>query len=86
MIVWEKPTGCKKAIYLRDAILPSVPDVERLRDYLVGDGTPMKSKKPTPLEKEVKRLHSCGKAPEIIAIRLGIKMSKILPIIAESVA
>lgn len=45
----------------------------------------MKHKRPTetPFEKEVKRLHARGKAPEIIAIRLGVKLSKILPLIVS---
>ncbi len=37
---------------------------------------------PTPREKEVWRLSSHGKAPEIIAIRLGMKLSKVLLILA----
>lgn len=39
-------------------------------------------KKETPFEKEVKRLHAIGKSADVIAIRLGVKMSRILPIIA----
>ncbi|MEI6537131.1 MAG: hypothetical protein WCN98_17450 [Verrucomicrobiaceae bacterium] len=44
----------------------------------------MKTKKrtETPFEKEVRRLHAIGKSPDIIAIRLGAKMSKIMPLIA----
>ena len=39
----------------------------------------MKTKNaPTPLEKEVHRLHARGKTPDLIAIRLGVKMSKVL--------
>jgi hypothetical protein len=47
--------------------------------------TPMKSAKKTetPFEKEVRRLHANGKSPEIIAIRMGAKLSKILPLIAR---
>lgn len=37
----------------------------------------------SPFEREVKRLHAIGKAPEIIAIRMGAKLSKILPLIAN---
>lgn len=37
---------------------------------------------PSPLEKEVQRLHANGKASDIIAIRLGMKMSKVLSVIA----
>lgn len=36
------------------------------------------SSNPTPREKEVWRLSAQGKTPEIIAIRLGMKMSKVL--------
>ena len=45
----------------------------------------MKSKKRTvtPFEKEVKRLHAIGKTPEIIAIRLGAKLSRVLPLITN---
>lgn len=45
----------------------------------------MKSKKrtETPFEKEVRRLHANGKSPEIIAIRLRAKLSKVLPLIAN---
>ena len=46
----------------------------------------MKPHRITPAEKEVKRLHAIGKAPDIIAIRLGMKMSRVLSIIAEPVA
>lgn len=42
----------------------------------------MKPRRLTPSEKEVKRLHASGKSPEIIAIRLGMKVSKVLSIIA----
>ena len=43
----------------------------------------MKTKRATesPFEKEVKRLHAIGKAPDIIAIRLGVKLSKVLMLI-----
>ena len=34
-----------------------------------------------PIEKEVHRLHLAGKAPDTIAIRVGMKMSKILSIL-----
>ncbi len=40
-------------------------------------------KKETPFEKEVKRLHAIGKSADVIAIRLGVKMSRILPIISN---
>jgi hypothetical protein len=42
-----------------------------------------KKKPDTPFEKEVRRLHANGKAPEIIAIRLGAKLSRILPLLAR---
>jgi DNA-binding CsgD family transcriptional regulator len=47
----------------------------------------MKPKKrtETPFEREVKRLHAIGKAPEIIAIRLGAKLSRVLPLITNPV-
>lgn len=45
----------------------------------------MKPHRLTPSEKEVKRLHAIGKAPDIIAIRLGMKISRVLSIIAEPV-
>lgn len=45
----------------------------------------MKPHRTTPSEKEVKRLHANGKAPDIIAIRLGMKISKVLSIIAAPV-
>jgi DNA-binding CsgD family transcriptional regulator len=38
----------------------------------------------SPLEKEVKRLHAIGKAPDIIALRLGVKISKILMIMQKA--
>lgn len=41
----------------------------------------MKQKKATPFEKEVKRLQSIGKSPDVIAIRLGVKISKVLPLL-----
>ena len=34
-----------------------------------------------PIEKEVIRLHQAGKSPDMIAIRVGMKMSKILTIL-----
>lgn len=37
---------------------------------------------PTPIEREVQKLHSRGKAADIIAIRLGMKMSRVLSVIA----
>ncbi len=37
---------------------------------------------PTPLEKEVQRLHERGKTPDLIAIRLGMKISKVLLVLA----
>jgi len=45
----------------------------------------MKSKPPaqTPFEKEVRRLHSIGKSPDIIAIRMGVKISRILSLLAK---
>ena len=36
----------------------------------------------TPKEKEIQTLFARGKAPEIIAIRLGMKISKVLLVIA----
>lgn len=50
---------------------------------LLSHNYPMKTTfPPTPIEKEVQRLHARGKAPDIIAIRLGMKMSKVLSVIA----
>ncbi len=43
---------------------------------------PMNAKPPTPREKEVQRLFVLGKSPEMIAIRLGMKLSKVLVAIA----
>jgi len=37
----------------------------------------------SPIEKEVKRLHASGKAIDIIALRLGMKMSKVLAIMSK---
>lgn len=37
---------------------------------------------PKPLEKEIQRLHASGKSPDIIAIRLGMKMSKVLAVLS----
>jgi DNA-binding CsgD family transcriptional regulator len=34
----------------------------------------------SPLEKEVMRLHAVGKPADIIAIRLGLKMSRVIAI------
>jgi hypothetical protein len=34
-----------------------------------------------PIEKEVIRLHQAGKSTDVIAIRVGMKMSKILAIL-----
>jgi DNA-binding CsgD family transcriptional regulator len=47
----------------------------------------MKSNQPpskplSPLQREVNRLHASGKAPDTIAIRLGVKMSKVLALLA----
>ncbi|HSI62560.1 MAG TPA: hypothetical protein VLE43_05560 [Candidatus Saccharimonadia bacterium] len=49
----------------------------------------MKTKSPTsttvsPLVKEVRRLHANGKAPDIIAIRLGVKISRVLEMISRN--
>jgi DNA-binding CsgD family transcriptional regulator len=41
------------------------------------------SSPPTPRDREVWRLFSRGKSPEIIAIRMGLKVSKVLLVIAE---
>jgi hypothetical protein len=42
----------------------------------------MKQKHPLkPIEKEILRLHQAGKAPDMIAIRIGMKMSKVLSIL-----
>lgn len=38
----------------------------------------MKDHALTPREKEIQRLHAKGKTPEMIAIRLGMKISKVL--------
>ncbi len=40
----------------------------------------------TPLEKEVNRLHACGKSADIIAVRLGVKMSRVLAMITKPLA
>ena len=37
------------------------------------------------LEREVKRLQANGKAPDIIALRLGVKISKVLAIMHKPV-
>ena len=37
--------------------------------------------KDTPFTREVKRLATLGKAPDIIAVRLGVKMSRVLAIL-----
>lgn len=37
----------------------------------------------SPLAKEVRRLHANGKPPEIIAIRLGVKISRVLQMIPK---
>lgn len=42
----------------------------------------MSTKPPTPREKEIQRLFTLGKSPEMIAIRLGMKLSKVLLVIA----
>jgi len=42
----------------------------------------MKIFPPTPIEREVHRLHARGKTPDIIAIRLGMKMSRVLAVLA----
>ncbi len=36
----------------------------------------------TPQQKEIQTLHARGKTPETIAIRMGMKVSKVLTIIA----
>lgn len=41
----------------------------------------MKDKPLRPIEKEIHRLHQAGKSPDMIAIRIGMKMSKILSIL-----
>lgn len=38
----------------------------------------MKEHAPTPREKEIQRLFERGKSPDMIAIRLGMKISKVL--------
>jgi hypothetical protein len=45
----------------------------------------MKHQKPVlkPIEKEVHRLHQLGKAPDTIAIRVGMKMSRVLSILGN---
>ena len=42
-----------------------------------------KKKTDTPFEKEVRRLHAIGKTPDIIAIRLGAKLSRIMPLLVQ---
>lgn len=42
----------------------------------------MKEHAPTPREKEIQRLHAKGKSPEMIAIRLGMKISKVLLVLS----
>lgn len=42
-----------------------------------------KKRTETPFEREVKRLHAIGKSPDIIAIRLGAKLSRVLTLIAN---
>lgn len=37
-----------------------------------------------PIEKEILRLHQAGKSPDLIAIRTGLKMSKVLSILNMS--
>lgn len=50
---------------------------------LRSDSTPsMKEHAPTPREKEIQRLHAKGKSPEMIAIRLGMKISKVLLVLS----
>ncbi len=45
----------------------------------------MKTKSPLkPIEKEVLRLHEAGKAPDTIAIRIGMKLSKVLSILQHA--
>jgi DNA-binding CsgD family transcriptional regulator len=41
-----------------------------------------KTFKLTPTEREVQKLHARGKAPDVIAIRLGMKMSRVMSLIA----
>ncbi|MGV3662104.1 MAG: hypothetical protein ACO1TE_18100 [Prosthecobacter sp.] len=42
----------------------------------------MKQHAPTPREEEIQRLHAKGKSPEMIAIRLGMKISKVLLVLS----
>lgn len=42
----------------------------------------MKDHLPTPREKEIQRLFERGKSPEMIAIRLGMKISKVLLVLS----
>ncbi len=42
----------------------------------------MKDHAPTPREKEIQRLFARGKSPEMIAIRLGMKISKVLLVLS----
>lgn len=37
--------------------------------------------KETPFTREVKRLSALGKTPDVIAVRLGVKMSRVLAIL-----
>ena len=49
-----------------------------------GSVTTFMTDKPTltPKEKEIQTLFARGKTPEHISIRLGMKLSKVLPVIA----
>lgn len=72
-------------------------NVSRLRVSLLCRSAPetvagraknlMKTKNPlsalSPMEKEVIRLHTNGKAPDIIAIRLGVKLSRVLSMLPK---
>jgi len=40
----------------------------------------------SPLEKEVNRLHANGKSVDIIAVRLGVKISRVLALISKPLA
>jgi len=42
----------------------------------------MKEHTLTPREKEIQRLHAKGKTPDMIAIRLGMKISKVLLVLS----
>ncbi|WP_422323399.1 helix-turn-helix transcriptional regulator [Prosthecobacter sp.] len=52
--------------------------------YMTNKPTPPKKEKDslTPKEKEIQTLFARGKSPETIAIRMGMKISKVLMVLA----